>query len=78
MVIRFRVVILAFAGVQLAWNLRPFLAQKDESYALVRRYEWNFHTAVPCSAAKLTESPAAPAVPRGGRVYLRPDSVGTK
>jgi hypothetical protein len=45
-VFRFWVVILAFVGIQLAWNLRPFLADKTEPYALFRKYEGNFYTAV--------------------------------
>ena len=45
-VFRFWVVILAFVGIQLAWNLRPFLARRDEPYALFRNYEGNFYTAV--------------------------------
>lgn len=45
-VFRFWVVILAFVGIQLAWNLRPFLAEKDKPFALFREYEGNFYTAV--------------------------------
>jgi len=45
-VFRFWVVILAFVSVQLAWNLRPFLAERDKPYALFRSYEGNFYTAV--------------------------------
>jgi hypothetical protein len=78
LVFRFWVIILAFVGIQLAWNLRPFLAQQDEPYALFRKYEGNFYTAVLYSVSKLTESPAAPTVPHGGRVYLAPDSAGAK
>jgi hypothetical protein len=74
-VFRFWVVILAFVGIQLAWNLRPFLAQKDEPYALFRSYEGNFYTAVIYSISKLTEpSPTPPAPPRGP-VWLGPDST---
>ena len=53
-VFRFWVVILAFVGVQLAWNLRPFLADKDEPYALFRTYEGNFYAAVIYSIEQLT------------------------
>ena len=45
-VFRFWVVILAFVGIQLAWNLRPFLAQKEEPFVLFRKYEGNFYAAV--------------------------------
>jgi uncharacterized membrane protein len=52
-VFRFWVVILAFVGIQLAWNLRPFLAKRDEPYALFRNYDGNFYTAVVYSVQQL-------------------------
>jgi len=74
-VFRFWVVILAFVGIQLAWNLRPFLAHKDEPYALFRNYEGNFYTAVLYSISRLTDpTPAPPPAPRGP-VWLGPDST---
>jgi len=54
-VFRFWVVILAFVGIQLAWNLRPFLAEKNEPYALFRKYEGNFYTAVIYSIGQLSK-----------------------
>jgi len=54
-VFRFWVVILAFVGIQLAWNLRPFLAENDEAYALFRKYEGNFYTAVIYSIEQLSK-----------------------
>jgi hypothetical protein len=56
-VFRFWVVILAFVGIQLAWNLRPFLSKRDEPYALFRNYEGNFYTAVIYSVQQLTGPP---------------------
>ena len=56
-VFRFWVVILAFVGIQLAWNLRPFLAEKDKPYALFRNYEGNFYTAVIYSIQQLSKPP---------------------
>ena len=56
-VFRFWVVILAFVGIQLAWNLRPFLAKRDDPYALFRNYDGNFYTAVMYSVQQLM-SPA--------------------
>jgi hypothetical protein len=56
-VFRFWVVILAFVAAQLAWNLRPFLAKRDDPYALFRNYEGNFYTAVIYSVQQLM-SPA--------------------
>ncbi len=63
-VFRFWVVILAFVGIQLAWNLRPFLAKRDEPYAVFRNYEGNFYAAVMYSIQQLT----SPAEGAGGPV----------
>ncbi len=60
-VFRFWAVILAFVGVQLAWNLRPFVADRDEPYALFRSYEGNFYTAIIYSIDQLSRpADAAP------------------
>ena len=45
-VFRIWIVILAFVGIQLAWNLRPFLGDRGEGFKLFRKYEGNFYTAV--------------------------------
>ena len=45
-VFRIWVIILAFVGIQLSWNLRPFLCNKNEEFKLFRKYEGNFYTAV--------------------------------
>lgn len=45
-VFRIWIVILAFVGIQLAWNLRPFLCNKDEEFKVFRKYEGNFYTAI--------------------------------
>lgn len=76
-VFRFWVVILAFVGIQLAWNLRPFLAQKEEPYALFRKYEGNFYTAVIYSIQQLSqpEQPARKVQEHPPR--LSPDSTDT-
>lgn len=39
-------VILAFVGIQLSWNLRPFVCNKNEKFKLFRTYEGNFYTAI--------------------------------
>ena len=54
-VFRFWAVILAFVGIQLAWNLQPFLAEKTEGYAMFKKYKGNFYTAVIYSIQQLTE-----------------------
>lgn len=45
-VFKFWVVILAFVGIQLAWNLRPFLGDEGKPFKLFRKYEGNFYTAL--------------------------------
>ncbi len=53
-VFRFWVIILAFVGIQLAWNLRPFMGDEGEPYRLFRKYEGNFYTALIYSFEQLT------------------------
>jgi len=52
-VFRFWVVILAFVGIQLGWNLRPFLGKRGEPFQLFREYEGNFYTAIIYSIRQL-------------------------
>jgi len=58
-VFRIWVIILAFVGIQLAWNLRPFLCEKNEEFKWFRKYEGNFYTAIVYSVEQLV-SPSAP------------------
>jgi hypothetical protein len=52
-VFRIWIIILAFVGVQIAWNLRPFLCNKTEEFKLFRKYEGNFYTAIIYSVQQL-------------------------
>ncbi len=52
-VFRYWVVILAFVGIQIAWNMQPFLAEKTEGYSLFKKYKGNFYTAVVYSFQQL-------------------------
>jgi hypothetical protein len=54
-VFRFWLVILAFVGIQMAWNLRPFLGDRGEPFRLFREYEGNFYTALIYSVDQLVE-----------------------
>ncbi|HQN92893.1 MAG TPA: hypothetical protein PLQ09_02140 [Prolixibacteraceae bacterium] len=49
-------IILAFVGIQLSWNLRPFLCNKNEDFKLFREYEGNFYTAIVYSVKQLWSS----------------------
>jgi len=53
-VFRIWIIILAFVGIQLAWNLRPFLCDKNEEFKLFRKYEGNFYTAIIYSVQQLS------------------------
>jgi hypothetical protein len=55
-VFRFWLVILAFVGIQLAWNFRPFLGDRGQPFQLFREYEGNFYTAVIYSVGQLVRS----------------------
>jgi hypothetical protein len=54
-VFRIWMIILAFVGIQIAWNLRPFLSNKTEEFKLFRKYEGNFYTAIIYSVQQLTK-----------------------
>ena len=54
-VFRIWMIILAFVGVQIAWNLRPFLCNKNEEFKLFRKYEGNFYTAIIYSVQQLVK-----------------------
>lgn len=52
-IFRFWVVILAFVGIQLAWNFRPFLGDRDQPFEMFREYEGNFYAALIYSVKQL-------------------------
>jgi hypothetical protein len=55
-VFRIWIIILAFVGIQLSWNLRPFLCDKNEEFKLFRKYEGNFYTAIVYSVQQLAST----------------------
>jgi len=59
-VFRFWVVIMAFVGIQLAWNLRPFMGDRGEPFQLFREYEGNFYAALIYSVKQLAEGEEEP------------------
>ena len=82
-------VLFAFVGVQMAWNLQPFLGDRGRPFQMFRHYEGNFYTAIIYSVQKLTrgeDKGAVPVTARGeqrGALKLRdlerlmaPDSGG--
>jgi len=59
-VFRFWILILAFVGMQLAWNLRPFIGSRGLPFEVVRQREGNFYLAVIHAAADLVEAGTSP------------------
>ena len=49
----FWILILAFVGMQLSWNLRPFIASRELPFEIFRERQSNFYIAVVESAADL-------------------------
>ena len=56
-------VLFAFVGVQLAWNLRPFLGDRAQGFQLFGKYEGNFYAAVGYAVNQLLEGKDEPANP---------------
>jgi hypothetical protein len=52
-VFRVWIIILAFVGIQLSWNLRPFLGDRKEDFKVFRKYKGNFYTAIVYSFEQL-------------------------
>ncbi len=59
-VFKFWLVILLFVGIQLAWNLRPFLGDRGEPVQIFRKYEGNFYAALIYSVNQLVKGEKAP------------------
>ena len=58
-------VLFAFVGIQMAWNLQPFVGDRGQPFQLFRHNEGNFYTAVVYSLRRLAhgEDKAAPVDP---------------
>jgi hypothetical protein len=57
----------AFVGVQLAWNLRPFLGDKNQPFRVFGDYQGNFYTAILYAAKQLVRDERVVAPPRAAR-----------
>jgi len=62
-IMRVWAVLFAFVGVQLAWNLRPFLGDRAQPFQLLGKYQGNFYTAVIYAVRQLGVQEAAPPAP---------------
>jgi hypothetical protein len=74
-VFRIWIIILAFVGIQLAWNLRPFLCEKQEEFKLFRKYEGNFYTAIVYSFEQIISSKQPQKQEKGKGAVNSPDSI---
>lgn len=54
-------VLFAFVGIQMAWNLQPFVGDRGQPFQWFRHYEGNFYTAIVYSLGKLSRGEGAPA-----------------
>jgi hypothetical protein len=75
-------VLFAFVGIQMAWNLQPFVGDRGEPFKVFRKHEGNFYTAIVYSFGRLVRGePKAPEEPaqridvRGMMNESNPDSV---
>jgi hypothetical protein len=59
-IMRVWALLFGFVGVQLAWNLRPFLGDRNQSFQVFGNYQGNFYTAVIYAIRQLFEPPAQP------------------
>jgi hypothetical protein len=61
-------VLFAFVGIQMAWNLQPFVGDRGQAFELFRHGEGNFYSAVVYSLQKLSHGgdPAAASPPGSG------------
>jgi hypothetical protein len=62
-IMRVWAVLFAFVGVQLAWNLRPFLGDRSQPFRLLGKYQGNFYTAVIYAVRQLGAEEEAPPAP---------------
>jgi hypothetical protein len=62
-IMRVWALLFAFVGVQLAWNLRPFLGDRSRPFQLLGEYQGNFYTAVIYAVRQLGAQEEAPPAP---------------
>jgi hypothetical protein len=72
-IMRVWAVLFAFVGVQLAWNLRPFLGDRSEPFRVLGKYQGNFYTAIIYAVQRLgtREEPPPPAPSRLDTTWMR-------
>lgn len=74
-IMRVWALLFAFVGVQLAWNLRPFLGDRNQSFQVFGNYQGNFYAAVIYAVRQLFEGPPPSQPDRAPPRLLPLDSV---
>jgi hypothetical protein len=54
-------VLFAFVGIQMAWNLQPFVGDRGKPFQWFRHSEGNFYTAVVYALQRITQGEEKPA-----------------
>lgn len=67
------VFVFAFVGMQLTWNLRPFLGDKEREFELFRAKEGNFYLAIFQSTANMFRVENEISEPENAKVEIKPD-----
>lgn len=62
-IMRVWALLFAFVGVQLAWNLRPFLGDQNRPFRVFGNYQGNFYAAVIYAANKLFQGDTTATLP---------------
>lgn len=62
-ILRVWAVIFGFVAIQMAWNLRPFLGDRNQPFRVFGRYEGNFYAAVIYSVKKLLKGDSTQVAP---------------
>jgi hypothetical protein len=75
-IMRVWAVLFAFVGIQMAWNLQPFVGDRGQPFKLFRHNEGNFYTAVVYSLQKLSRGEGEPSAATPP-VTRPPDPAGT-
>jgi len=64
-------VLFAFVGIQMAWNLQPFVGDRGEPFKVFRRHEGNFYTAIVYSFGRLLRGEPKPPPQPAWRLNVR-------
>lgn len=70
-IMRVWAVLFAFVGIQMAWNLQPFVGDRGKPFQWFRHNEGNFYTAIVYSLQRLTSPSSSPVAEPGPAILGR-------